>query len=85
MSDANKEDDFQTDHLEAMAEETVDIMEENEEMDALIEERDMLKDRLLRALADIESVKPTRARVCLSMMNILLIESSLLLLIFQQG
>ncbi|TDT73293.1 molecular chaperone GrpE [Litoreibacter halocynthiae] len=57
MSDVNKDDDFQTDHLEAMAEETVDIMEENDEMQALIEERDMLKDRLLRALADIENTR----------------------------
>ncbi|SDW78038.1 nucleotide exchange factor GrpE [Litoreibacter albidus] len=57
MSDANKEDDFQTDHLEAMAEETVDIMEENDELQALIEERDMLKDRLLRTMADVENTR----------------------------
>lgn len=57
MSDVNKEDDFQTDHLEAMAEEIVDITEESAEMEALIEERDMLKDRLLRALADIENTR----------------------------
>ena len=57
MSDVNKEDDFQTDHLEAMAEETVDIMEENAEMEALIEERDMLKDRLLRSMADVENTR----------------------------
>jgi len=57
MSDVNNEDDFQTDHLEAMAEETVDIMEDSDEMQALVEERDMLKDRLLRALADIENTR----------------------------
>ncbi|WP_298259369.1 nucleotide exchange factor GrpE [uncultured Litoreibacter sp.] len=57
MSDVNNEDDFQTDHLEAMAEETVDIMEENDELQALIEERDMLKDRLLRTLADVENMR----------------------------
>jgi len=57
MSDTNKEDDFQTDHLEAMAEETIDITEENDEMAALIEERDMLKDRLMRALADVENTR----------------------------
>lgn len=57
MSDTNNEDDFQTDHLEAMAEETVDIMEESDEMQALIEERDMLKDRLMRALADVENTR----------------------------
>ncbi|PTX57893.1 molecular chaperone GrpE [Litoreibacter ponti] len=58
MADTNKEDDFQTDHLEAMAEETVDITEgADDEMAALIEERDLLKDRLLRALADIENTR----------------------------
>lgn len=57
MSDTNKEDDFQTDHLEALADEAVDIMEEADEISALIEERDMLKDRLLRALADIENTR----------------------------
>ena len=57
MSDANNEDDFQTDHLEAMAEETVDIMDETDEIAALIEERDMLKDRLLRTMADVENTR----------------------------
>jgi molecular chaperone GrpE len=57
MSDVNNEDDFQTDHLEAMAEETVDIMEENDELQTLIEERDMLKDRLLRTMADVENTR----------------------------
>lgn len=57
MSDANNEDDFQTDHLEAMAEEEVDLTQESDEMAALIEERDLLKDRLLRALADIENTR----------------------------
>lgn len=57
MSDVNNEDDFQTDHLEAMAEETVDIAEESEELQALVEERDMLKDRLLRTLADVENTR----------------------------
>ncbi|WP_040819447.1 nucleotide exchange factor GrpE [Litoreibacter arenae] len=53
----NKEDDFQTDHLEAMADESVDITDEADEIQALVEERDMLKDRLLRALADIENTR----------------------------
>ena len=57
MSDVNNEDDFQTDHLEAMAEETVNIAEESEELQALVEERDMLKDRLLRTLADVENTR----------------------------
>ena len=57
MSDVNNEDDFQTDHLEAMAEETVDIMDETDEIAALIEERDMLKDRLLRTMADVENTR----------------------------
>ena len=57
MSDVKNEDDFQTDHLEAMAEETVDIADESEELQALVEERDMLKDRLLRTLADVENTR----------------------------
>ncbi|EPX77612.1 Heat shock protein GrpE [Litoreibacter arenae DSM 19593] len=57
MSGMNKEDDFQTDHLEAMADESVDITDEADEIQALVEERDMLKDRLLRALADIENTR----------------------------
>ena len=57
MSDAKEDDDFQTDHLEAMAEETVDITAEDDELQALLEERDQLKDRLLRALADAENAR----------------------------
>lgn len=58
MTDPKDEDDFQTDHLEAMAEETVDLMEDNavgDAVEALVTERDQLKDRLLRALADAEN------------------------------
>lgn len=60
MTNPNEEDDFQTDHLEAMAEETVDLMEEGEvgeAVEALVTERDELKDRLLRALADAENAR----------------------------
>lgn len=65
MTNPKDEDDFQTDHLEAMAEETVDLMEEEaegSELDALIEERDLLKDRLLRALADAENSRKRSER-----------------------
>ncbi len=59
MTNPKDEDDFQTDHLEAMAEETVDLMEEEDvvgdAVEALVAERDQLKDRLLRALADAEN------------------------------
>lgn len=58
MSNAKEEDDFQTDHLEALAEEdVVDITVDDDEMSAIIDERDLLKDRLLRALADIENTR----------------------------
>ncbi len=59
MNNPKEEDDFQTDHLEAMAEETVDLTDEGvgPDLDALISERDDLKDRLLRALADAENAR----------------------------
>ena len=58
MSDVKKdEDDFQTDHLEAMAEEVVDLTSEPDELAAIAEERDLLKDRLMRALADAENTR----------------------------
>lgn len=57
MSTMNNEDDFQKDHLEAMAEETVDITVEDDDLQALIAERDLLKDRLLRTLADVENTR----------------------------
>jgi molecular chaperone GrpE len=58
MSIPEKEDDFQTDHLEAMAEEEIDLdapEEEQGELEALRLENEDLKDRLLRALADAEN------------------------------
>jgi molecular chaperone GrpE len=57
MSDAKEEDDFQTDHLEALAEEEIDITAETDELQELLDERDLLKDRLLRALADAENAR----------------------------
>ncbi len=65
MSNPGQEDDFQTDHLEAMAEEVVDLTEAPEEAignDALAEENEALKDRLLRALADAENTRKRSER-----------------------
>lgn len=59
MNNPKDEDDFQTDHLEAMAEETIDIMDDeiSADVEALVNERDELKDRLLRAFADLENTR----------------------------
>ncbi|GFE64564.1 nucleotide exchange factor GrpE [Litoreibacter roseus] len=54
---ADKEDDFQTDHLDALADEQIDLSETHDDLVALQEERDQLKDRLLRALADAENAR----------------------------
>lgn len=63
MSTPEQEDDFQTDHLEAMAEETVDISEGLDgDLEALRQENEDLKDRLLRALADAENTRKRSER-----------------------
>jgi len=57
MSNTDQEDDFQTDHLEAMADKEIDLTEPGEDILALQEERDLLKDRLMRALAEAENAR----------------------------
>ncbi|MEM9433478.1 MAG: nucleotide exchange factor GrpE [Pseudomonadota bacterium] len=59
MSDAKENEDFLDDPLEAYAEEDIDIMEEVEEdeLSRVEAERDQMKDRLLRALADAENIR----------------------------
>ncbi len=56
---AKNDEEFLDDPLEAYAEEEVDIMEleDDEATEALVLERDQLKDRLLRALADAENMR----------------------------
>lgn len=52
------EEEFLEDPLEAYAEEEVDIIAESEdELDALRDENQQLKDRLLRAMADAENIR----------------------------
>ncbi|NNK78402.1 MAG: nucleotide exchange factor GrpE [Litoreibacter sp.] len=62
MNDGKNDEEFLDDPLEAFAEEEIDIMaeveaEEEDEVTTLREERDQLKDRLLRALADAENIR----------------------------
>lgn len=55
---AREDEEFLDDPLEALAEEEVDIMElEESEEELLRQERDQLKDRLMRALADVENTR----------------------------
>lgn len=65
MSMPEQEDDFQTDHLEAMAAEEVDLTAGPTDLDELAtlrEENEALKDRLLRALADAENSRKRSER-----------------------
>lgn len=60
---SREEEEFLDDPLEALAEEEVDIMElQEDELDVVRQERDAFKDRLLRALADIENTRKRAER-----------------------
>ena len=59
MTKIKDEDDFQTDHLEKLAEEDVDLTEPeaSDDIESLKEETNSLQDRLLRSFADLENTR----------------------------
>ena len=59
MTKLKDEDDFQTDHLEKLAEEDVDLTEPEavDDIESLKEEKNSLQDRLLRSFADLENTR----------------------------
>ena len=59
MTKIKDEDDFQTDHLEKLAEEDVDLTEPeaSDDIESLKEEKNSLQDRLLRSFADLENTR----------------------------
>jgi molecular chaperone GrpE len=59
MTKLKDEDDFQTDHLEKLAEEDIDLTEPeaSDDIESLKEEKNSLQDRLLRSFADLENTR----------------------------